>query len=117
MTRADFEEFGRPVYHHGSQYRETEYLTGEIWHDGKPVHRKVVDVGALPDTTTKNVAHGIASIETLVRMSGAAQTAVPVLGPLADVAAFRMDATNVIVVTLADQTAYSGHVIIDYTRP
>ena len=117
MSRVDYEEFSRPVYHHGSQYRETEYLTGEVWTDGKPVHRKVVDVGALPNATTKNVAHGIASIETLIDMRGAAQTAVPVLGPMADVAAFRMDDTNVIVVTVADQTAYTGHVVIDYTRP
>ena len=111
-----YEEFSRPVFHHGSQYRESEYLTGEIWIDQKPIYRKVVDVGALPNTTTKSVAHGITSIGTLINMRGAAQNGT-LFAHLADVAAFRMDDTNVDVVTLADQTAYSGHVVIDYTKP
>lgn len=116
MPRADYEEFSRPVYHHGSQYRESEYLTGRVWIDQRPIYRKVVDLGSLPDTTTKSVAHGIASIDTLIDMRGAAQNGTR-FGPLAEVATFDMDDTNVDVVTVADQTAYSGHVVIDYTRP
>ena len=36
-----------------------EVLTAERWIDGKPIYRKVIDFGALPDTTTKSVLHGI----------------------------------------------------------
>lgn len=39
-----------------------ECLTGEIWGD-KPVYTKLIDIGVLPNATTKNVNTGLAGID------------------------------------------------------
>lgn len=38
-------------------YSTTEQLTGDVWIDGKPKYRKTINIGALPNNTTKTVAH------------------------------------------------------------
>lgn len=40
-----------------------EVLTTERWINGKPIYTKVIDFGALPNTTTKNIAHGVTGHE------------------------------------------------------
>ena len=51
------------------EYNTDEVETGETWIDGKPVYRRVVNIGLLPDNTTKTVTLGL-SIDTLIRISG-----------------------------------------------
>jgi hypothetical protein len=34
-------------------YSTSEVATGETWIDGKPIYRKIIDCGALPNATTK----------------------------------------------------------------
>ena len=51
-------------------YFTTETNTGMKWIDGKPIYRKVVDFGALPNATTKNVAHNISNIDKIVKIDG-----------------------------------------------
>lgn len=51
------------------------YSTNEIrigtWIDGKPLYRKVINFGTLPDSTTKDVSTGLNANETfLVKFSG-----------------------------------------------
>lgn len=53
-------------------FSSTEILTGSVWIDGKPIYRKVLDTGALPDTDTSDVAHGIVGIGTVVSLRGGA---------------------------------------------
>ncbi|KKN55284.1 hypothetical protein LCGC14_0583750 [marine sediment metagenome] len=43
------------------QFSTSEVSTGMFWIDDKPVFRKVVDTGALPNSTQSLVAHNIAS--------------------------------------------------------
>jgi hypothetical protein len=50
-------------------YSATETLTNKVFLT-YPVYRKVVDFGALPNTTSKNVAHGISGTFTIVLLSG-----------------------------------------------
>jgi len=40
-------------------YSETEFATNKQWIDGRKIYRKVINFGALPNATTKSVAHGI----------------------------------------------------------
>lgn len=47
-------------------YLNTEYRTTERYL-GKPVYCKLIDFGALPDSTTKKIAHGIQAIDKIVR--------------------------------------------------
>lgn len=53
-------------------YSTTEIDTGATWIDGKPIYKKTVDTGALPNTTGKNIAHGIANFGDLVKIEGGA---------------------------------------------
>lgn len=55
------------------RYSTSEIDTGKKWIDGKTIYRKVVDCGALPNATTKNVAHGITGLDTVVTLYGAAK--------------------------------------------
>lgn len=48
------------------EYSTTETKTNKVWIDGKPIYRKVVNFGALPNNTTKSVAHNISNMETVV---------------------------------------------------
>lgn len=53
-------------------YSTTEQKTGGKWIDGKPIYRRVVSCGALPNNTAKSVAHNIANIEWIVKYNGMA---------------------------------------------
>jgi hypothetical protein len=57
----------------GDKFTTGEQLTGETWIDGKPIYHKVIDIGALPNAAEKQVAHGIANFNDLVRLEGLAR--------------------------------------------
>jgi hypothetical protein len=42
-----------------------EIDTGQIWVDGKTIFRRVINFGALPNGTTKSVAHGITGLDLI----------------------------------------------------
>lgn len=54
--------------------REQIYSTSEkivgCWTDGRPVYQKTISCGALPNSTQKEVAHGISNMGTVIKMSG-----------------------------------------------
>ena len=56
----------------GITYSTSEVKTNDVWIDGKPIYRKVIDFGALPNTATKSVNHGISGMGTLVRSNAVA---------------------------------------------
>ena len=45
-----------------TDYSTTEQVIGK-WIDGKPLYRKVIDFGALPNTSEKNANHNIANLD------------------------------------------------------
>ena len=47
-------------------YSLKETKTNKVWIDGKPIYRKVIDFGALPNNAKKQVAHGIQDVEMFV---------------------------------------------------
>ena len=51
-------------------YSTTETKTNKVWIDGKPIYRKVVEIGVLPNATTKTVAHGISNLGRVVHLYG-----------------------------------------------
>jgi hypothetical protein len=53
-------------------YSTSEVLTAERWINGKPVYRKVVSMGALPNTAAKSIAHGISDLDENLGLSGVA---------------------------------------------
>lgn len=96
----------------------------------RPVYRKVVDCGALPNTGVKSVAHGITIDQnfSLIHMYGGATdpTATSITNAIpipfasqvgAQAVAVEMDNTNVIITTGSDRTAYTRTFItIEYIK-
>lgn len=54
----------------GKIYSTTEQVTGDRWIDGKPIYRKTINFGAMPNATTKSVAHGISGLSAIINIYG-----------------------------------------------
>lgn len=65
-----------------NSYSTDEVKTGGKWIDGKPIYRKVINFGALPDSTTKNVAHGVNNIGDITHIYGVAYSSDKMTIPL-----------------------------------
>ena len=55
-------------------YSTEEVKTGGTWIDGKPIYRKVINCGALPDNSAKLVPAGISNMGYLLSLKGTAFT-------------------------------------------
>ena len=104
-------------------YSTDEHLTGVNWTDGKPIYRKVVNFGALPNATTKNIAHGITGLDIVVSLEGVAKH--PSIGnylPLTYVTGIArvellIQGSDIRIVTDSSfQDWTSTHIIIEYTK-
>lgn len=118
-------------------YSTTEMKTGQQWIDGKEIYRKVIDTGALPNATTKNVAHGIVGMtkilgirgmasdgttqHTLPRAEGALQAVdeggVATYTITADCVELAVTATNIVLKTVTNLSAFTAsHVVVEYVK-
>lgn len=103
-------------------YSTSEQDTGCKWIDGKKIYKKTVNIGALPNTSAKNVAHGISALGIVVDMRGIAFYANGVGLPLPFVAAsngsvaLNTTATDIVVTTTNDRSVASGYVTLWYTK-
>lgn len=52
-------------------YSTSEQRVG-TWIDGKPVYKKTIDTGTMPNNTRKQVAHSISNLGFIISMSGSA---------------------------------------------
>lgn len=106
-----------------TDYSTTEQNTGCLWIDGKTIYRKEINLGSLPNAIPGSVAHGISNISTVVSLSGFATNGTVFLPlPLARYNNFASqiglyaDTTNIVVEPGNDRTAYTGYVVIEYTK-
>lgn len=120
-----------------NSFTTTEMRTGAVWTDGKEIYRKVVSMGALPNATTKNTAHGITGIGTVLSLRGMATngtTQIPLPRPdgythavdeggaatytvLVDAVELSVTATNVVMITTSDLSAFTASfAIVEYTK-
>lgn len=112
------------------KYSSAEREIG-TWIDGKTIYQKIIDFGALPSTTTKNVAHSITGLNlngflqaSLVAYKSSPSTSTPLnvpglctVGASAGELALSIGATNVTAVSTADESAYTNsYVILKYTK-
>ena len=49
-------------------YSTTEQKTPCTWIDGKPIYKKTIDFGALPNTTNKRVNHNISNLGRIIKI-------------------------------------------------
>ena len=105
-------------------YSLTETRVG-TWIDDKPIYRKVISLGLLPNNTTKRVASGISNLEFVTSLCGIALAGtyfitLPDSYPVNVNYNVRLSydlSTNEIVITAgADRSTYSGYAIIEYTK-
>lgn len=89
---------------------------------GDKLYEKTVDLGALPNSTTKNVAHGISNIDIIVDIEGwGYNSGVPNWIPLpyataGDVCSVIINGTNISLASNANLSALVGKVTLRYTK-
>ena len=99
-------------------YSTNETLTGEKWIDGKPIYRKVVDVGTLPNTTSKIVLHNIQNINSVVNLKLIAKDKQNniVCNFGGKEMSIYVDNLNIIIKNDNNFTGYTGYSVIEYTK-
>lgn len=103
-------------------YSTSEVLTNKVWIDGKPIYRKVINFGSLPNSTTKTVAHGISGLGQIVHIYGTVcdgTTYIP-LPAASRIESWSIElsanATNVSITTGQDRSSLSGYIFVEYTK-
>jgi hypothetical protein len=101
----------------------TETFTGKFWTiTGDSVFQKTVSLGALPNSTTKNVAHGITGLSQAIHWYGAGyNSGVPNWIPLpyataGDVCSVIITATNISLSSNANLSGLTGYITVLYTK-
>ena len=98
-----------------------------IWIDGKPIYRKVINTGALPNTSSKTVNHNIDNIDFITNYYGMAYRDadntfiklpfVQSSQSLALQVAVFINKTIISLVTASDRSGFAtSYVIIEYTK-
>ena len=110
-------------YQTQSSYSTSEASTGEKWIDGKSIYRKTINFGALPNATTKSVAHNITGLSDVVKIEGIAKSSsgnyssVPVVpGNANALCDCNVNATDVSMSSGSDRSSWSAYVTIYYTK-
>lgn len=106
-------------------YSTSELMVGQDT-DGAPVYKKTVDIGALPNATTKRVSHGISDIAKIVKIEGIARRQggrainLPYVTQGSDIGSMigiTVDNTEIAIYTgTTDRSDHSGEITIYYTK-
>ena len=109
----------------GIAYSTQEVATADKWINGKTIYRKTINFGALPNATTKNVAHGISNLSQIIKYEGFGYTiSTPTICwpfPRVDTVIGNQmrivsDATNITVTTTVDWSPAAVYATIYYTK-
>ena len=105
-------------------YSTTEVKTNKVWVDGKPIYRKVVDFGMLPNNTMKTVNHNVSGISDWVSIKGVAWESTKNAIPLPHVdtdnsysVALWSTPTAIVIKVGQDRSSFTScYVILEYTK-
>lgn len=107
----------------GGSYTTSEVDTGFKWVDGKTIYKKTVSLGAMPNNTNKNVAHGITTPDTFIKQEGMITNGtnthtLPTVSNSTNTASLRISftSTNIVLETNANWSTYTGYSTIWYTK-
>lgn len=107
---------------------EPDYSTSEVdtkvkWIDNKTIYRKTINFGALPNATTKSVAHGVSGLSEVVKIEGIAKSSsgnyasVPVVpGNANALCDCSVNSTDVTMTAGSDRSGWSAYVTFYYTK-
>ena len=99
-------------------YSTEEVNTGKTWIDGKPIYRKVVELGTV--TNRKHISHGITNANIILTQGnlyvGNAIVPIPYVSSNGYIT-YDVTPTEVIIyVSFSQSTTYTGIIIIEYTK-
>lgn len=108
-------------------YLEEERKTNKVWIDGKTIYRKVINFGALPNATKKDVAHNISNLEQFIRIEGVStrqdntkfSQSLPLIYKNIESnynTSLGVDVQTVSIQTNEDRSMFNGYVILEYTK-
>ena len=105
-------------------YSTTEKVVG-VWIDGKPLYRKVINFGSLPNNSQKFVNHNISNLGYVSKLEGTAQRTsdgvrftIPYAGLTAtNSISLNGNATSLYIATGSDRTSIDVcYITIEYTK-
>lgn len=104
-------------------FSESEEVVGK-WINGKPLYRKTISCGALPNNTSMTVNHNISNLNVVVavnaiaeRMSDKNTIILPFVNTANTIAYISFNATQITIITNADLSPYdNSYVTIYYTK-
>lgn len=104
-------------------YSTSEVDTGARWIDGSAIYKKTINLGALPNSTSKDVAHNISNLGFVVDIQATASNGTyRIIIPATATSdashqiALNVTGTDVNIVAGDDRSAYSGYVTLYYTK-
>lgn len=109
--------------------KQQEYSTEEQkigkWIDGKPLYRKVINFGALPNNTTKSLLHNISNVKYIVHVEGFAKNQydtdfrnlpfISATDTRADIQVWS-DKSYIYSRTNYDMSTFTAYVVLEYTK-
>ena len=100
----------------GDVLSTNEIKTNEVWIDGKPIYRKVIEIGALANSGEKRVSHGldisICKIREIIGVANA--STITISSGFND--EIYINNSNVIWNTKSNRSSFTGYVILKYTK-
>lgn len=100
-------------------YSVAEINTGTKWIDGKTIYKKTIDFGALPNNTSKQVAHNIDSLNRIIKIDGIMNNSSDThfwTIPYISVNNIEVVSGNIQITTTLDLTSYTAYVTLYYTK-
>lgn len=100
------------------KYFSEEHIIGN-WIDGSILYEKTIDCGALPNNTTKNVAHNISNLKNVISVNGIGigSTCIPLPWiSSTNQCTIYVRGTNVVIVDNDNLSSYNGYVTLRYTK-
>lgn len=122
------ENIGGPVQIEGKDITKFEIITGEEiatneYRDGKQVFMKIINIGNLPNNSRSTIPTGLSNVSYLMdKISGNAYTSnvrikLPFSYPdVASCIGIMIVDNNIFINTGTDRTAYTGYVVLYYTK-
>jgi hypothetical protein len=101
-------------------YSTSETITNKVWIDGRPIYRKVINFGALPNTGTKRVSTGLTNV-TYIHMDSLAENSTGVVITIPDtgviISRILINSDHEIEINVqGDRSDYIAYIILEYVK-
>lgn len=100
-------------------YSINEVNTGAKWIDGSVIYKKTINFGSLPNNTSKQVAHNIASLDRIIKIDGIMNDSNDShfwTIPYVAVNNIEVFSGNIQITTTLDLTSYTAYITLYYTK-